>query len=74
MVLQRLEEEEVRNLEKKEQMIMRSGEFGNMIQHQEEDEAKKLMEKEQRAMTSTPTGKDLLLVQSILSLHRFIQS
>ena len=32
------------------------------------------MEKEQWAMTSTPTGKYLLLVQHVLSLHYFLQS
>ena len=32
------------------------------------------MEKEQQAMSSTPTGKALLLVQCVLSLHHFIQS
>ena len=74
MALQRLEEEEVQNLEKKEHIIMRDGEFSTMMQQQEEDEAQKLMDKEQRATTSTPTGKDLLPVQSILSLHHFLKS
>ena len=31
------------------------------------------MEKEQQAMASTPTGKALLLVQRVLSLHHFLQ-
>ena len=43
--LQKLEEDEVQNLEKKEQMIMRDGEFVTMMQHQDEDEAQKLMDK-----------------------------
>ena len=64
----------MQNLEKKENMIMRDGEFATMIQQQEEDEAQKLMEKEQRAMTSTPIKKALLLVQRVLSLHHFLQS
>ena len=34
----------------------------------------KLVEKEQRAMISMPTGKALLLVQCVLSLHHFHQS
>ena len=29
--------------------------------------------KEYQAITSTPTGKDLLLFQSVLSLHHFLQ-
>ena len=62
------------NLEKKEQMIMRDGKFATMMQHQEEDKAQKLTEKEQQATTSTPTGKDLLLVQCVIYLHHFIQS
>ena len=33
----------------------------------------KSMEKEQRSMSSTPTGKDLVLVQRVLSLHHFLQ-
>ena len=41
-----LEEDKVQNLEKKEQMIMRSGKFATMMQQQEEDKAQKLMEKE----------------------------
>ena len=61
-------------MEKKENMIMRDGEFATMIQHREEDEAHKLMEKEQRATPSTPEGKALLLIQSVLYLHHFIQS
>ena len=53
LALQRLEEDEVHNLEKKEHMIMRDGKFAIMMQHKEEDKAQKSMEKEQRAMTST---------------------
>ena len=45
LALQQLEDNEVHNLEKKEQMIMRDGKFTTMIQQQEEDEAQKLMEK-----------------------------
>ena len=37
LALQRLEEDEVQNLEKKEQMITRNGNFVTMIQQQEED-------------------------------------
>ena len=37
LALQQLEEDEVQNLEKKEQMIMRDGYFATMIQQQEED-------------------------------------
>ena len=37
LVLQRLEEDDVQNLEKKEHMIMRDGDFATMIQQQEED-------------------------------------
>ena len=36
-VLQRLEDDEVQNLEKKEQMIMRYGELATMMQQQEEE-------------------------------------
>ena len=64
----------MQNLEKKENMIMRDGEFATMMQQQEEDEVHTFMEKEQRAMTSTPTGKALLLIQCVLSLHNFLQS
>ena len=53
-MLQRLEEEEVKNLENKEHLIMGNGEFDTMMQHQEEDKVQKLMEKEQQSMTSTP--------------------
>ena len=73
LALQRLEEDEVQNMEKKEHMIMGDGEFATMVQHQEEDEAHKSMEKEQRATISTPTGKALLLLQRVLSLHHFLQ-
>ena len=55
-------------------MIMRDGKFATIMQQQEEEEAQKLMEKEQRSMTSTPTGKALLLVHCVLSLHHFLQS
>ena len=37
LALQRLEEDEVQNMDKKEQMIMRDGYFSTMIQQQEED-------------------------------------
>ena len=55
-------------------MIMRDGEFETMMQQQEEDKVYKSMEKEQRTMSSTPTGKALILIQRVLSLHHFIQS
>ena len=45
LALQRLEEDDVQNLEKKEQMIMRDGDFSTMMQQQKEEEAQKLMEK-----------------------------
>ena len=32
------------------------------------------VEKEQRAISSTPTGEFLVLVQSVLYLHHFLQS
>ena len=67
LALQQIEEEEVQNLENKEQMIMRDGEFATMMQHQEEGEVQKSMEKEKQFMTSTPTGKDLLLLS--MSFH-----
>ena len=44
-----------------------------MMQQQEEDEVQILMEKEQRAISSTPKGKDLLIIQHALSLHHFLQ-
>ena len=72
LALQRLEEEEVQNLEKKERIIMRDGEFVTMMQQKEEDEAQKSMEKEQRAMASTPTGKALILFQCVLSVYHFL--
>ena len=50
LALQQLEEDEVQNLEKKEHMIMRDGNFATMMQHKEEDEAQISMEKEQQAM------------------------
>ena len=43
--LQRLEEDEVQNMEKKEHMITRDGKFATMMQQQEEYEAQKLTEK-----------------------------
>ena len=61
----------MQNLEKKENMIMRDGNFATMIQQQEEDEAQKSMGKEQRAMKSTPKEKYLLLIPRVLSLHHF---
>ena len=72
LALQRLEEDEVHNMEDKEQMIFRDGELATMAQHQEEDEEQILTEKEQWVMTSTPTGKALLLVQHVLSLHNLL--
>ena len=60
------------NLEEKEHMIMRGGELATIMQHQEEDEAQKSKDKEQRSMTSTPTGKALILVWRVLSLHQFL--
>ena len=74
LALQRLEEDKVQNLEKKEHIIMRDGDFFTMMQQQQEDKAQKSMDKEQRAMTSTPTGKSLLLIQRVLSLHHFLLS
>ena len=73
LALKQLEEGEVQNLEKKEQMIIRDGKFATIMQQQEEDEVQKLMEKEQWAMTSMPKGKALLLVHRVLSLHHFLQ-
>ena len=45
-----------------------------MIQQQEEDKVQKSMEKEKWDMTSTPTGKDLILISHFLSLHHFLKS
>ena len=45
-VLQRLEEDEVQNMEEKEQMITRDGKLVTIMQQQEEDEAQKWTEKE----------------------------
>ena len=73
-VLHQLEEYEVQNMDKKEQMIIRDGAFATMIQQKEEDKAQKLMDKEQRDMTSTPTRMDLLLFQRVLFLHHLLQS
>ena len=61
----------MQNLEKEENMIMRDGEFSAMMQQQDGDKAQKSMDKEQHAMSSTPTGDDFLLIQSVLSLHHF---
>ena len=72
--LQWLEEDEVENMENKENMIMRDGEFVTMMQQQEEDKAQKLMEKEQWDMSSMPTGKALLLIQNVLYLHHVFKS
>ena len=63
----------MQNLEKKEQMIMRNGEFATIMQHQEEEKVQKLMEKEQRSMSSMPKGKALLLIKRVLSLHHLIK-
>ena len=54
------------NLEKKENVIMRDGEFATMMQQQEEDETQKSMEKEQWDMSSTQTGKALLIIHRVL--------
>ena len=37
LALQRLEEDEVQNLNKKEHMIMMDGDFATMMHHQDED-------------------------------------
>ena len=55
-------------------MIMREGELATILQQQEEDKYHKSIGKEQQAMTSNPTGKALLFVQHLLSLHHFLQS
>ena len=73
LALHLLEEYKVQNLEKKEQMIIRDGKFATMMQHQEENKAQIFMEKEQRAMISMLTGKALLLVHNVFSLHHFLQ-
>ena len=73
LALKLLEENEVQNMEKKEQMIMRDGDFAIMIQQKEEDQAQKLVDIEQQAMSSISTGKDLVLVQRFPSLHHFIK-
>ena len=52
---------------------MRDGELATMMQQQEGGKAQKSMEKEHRAMSSTLTGKDLLLIQRVVSLHHFLQ-
>ena len=61
------------HVDKNDKMMIRDGEIPTMLQQKEEDVALKLMEKEQRAMTSTPTGKALVIVQHVISLHHFIQ-
>ena len=43
--MQQLEEDEVQNIDRKENMIIRDDEFATMMQQQEEDEAQKSMEK-----------------------------
>ena len=73
-MLQRLEEYEVRNPDKKEQIIIRYGEFATMMQHKEGGELQKLIDKKQKAMASTPTGKALLLVQHVLFFHHLLHS
>ena len=45
LALQRLEEDEVQNLEEKEQIIMRDGKLTTIMQQQKEDKACKYMEK-----------------------------
>ena len=42
-MLQQFEDDEVHNLEKKEQMIMRDYELATIVQQNEEDEAQKSM-------------------------------
>ena len=42
-MLQQFEDDEVHNLEKKEQMIMRDDELATIVQQNEEDEAQKSM-------------------------------
>ena len=49
-MLQWLDKDKVKNLEKKDTMIMRDGEFATMMQQQEADEEQKYMEKEQWSM------------------------
>ena len=63
----------MQNLEKKENMKMRDGEFATMMQQQEEEKAQKSMQKKQQAMTSTPKGKALILIHRVLSLNHFLQ-
>ena len=64
----------MQNLEKKENIIMRNSDFATMMQQQEEDKAQKSKEKEQRFMSSMLKVKALIIIQSVLSLHRFLQS
>ena len=45
LALQQFEEDEVYNLENKEHIIMRDGEFVTMMQQQEEEKSHKLMDK-----------------------------
>ena len=46
LALQKIEEEEVHNLEEKQLMITRNGELVTIMKQQEEDKAQKSMEKE----------------------------
>ena len=62
------------NLEDKEQIIVSDGKLATIMQQQEDYEAHKLTEKDQQAITSTLTGKALLLIWSVVSLHHFLQS
>ena len=57
LALQRLEYDEVKNTEEKEQMIMRDGELDTTMQHQEECKVQKLIEEKQRDMKPTSTEK-----------------
>ena len=58
LALQRLEEDEVQNMEEKEHMITRDGELAAMMQHQDEDKAHKWTEKEQRAYHDINANKE----------------
>ena len=55
-------------MEKKENMIMRDGEFATMMQQQEEDEAE-INGERTAAMSSMLTGEALLLIKHVLYLH-----
>ena len=61
-------------MEEEEHMIIMDVKLVTMMQHQEEDEVQKLMKKLHRPKTSTPTRRVLLPIQSVLSLHHFLQS